>query len=455
MSNSVQVDLVSVKRKKMFLLVGIMAGILGISLVAVWVSKSNNKQGFMPAESKKLASTNIASPGEQIRPEDVWRAMSEAQIKNLESKDKERSEQIKQILEELERTKKEAKKQGKDRSDTDKNARAPDAHLPPLPPQPPSRSTPVPANQVAVGPQRHNPYAPMPGKGLNGQPVQNSGPSTGIMTVNFGEAQTSAAKGFAKTASATDKKKVRRTVDHYIPSGSFTAAILLGGIDAPTGGQAQHNPQPIVAQLVNTAILPNKYRYDIRTCHVVGAGYGDISSERAYVRLESLACVLRDGTVVDTKVKGFMADETGKAGMRGRVVTKTGQVLANALIAGIASGIGKAFQQTAQIQSISPLGSTTSIDKDKVAQAAAGSGLSTSMDKLADYYIKLADQLFPVIEIDSGRKIDVVFTEGVDLGKFDAQQSAEAAPSSNVVPRANITNRPALKNAAQQSSEGS
>jgi len=444
MSQNEPVDLASIKRKKMVLLVGIMAGIMGVSLTAVWISSSDKKTSMIPTNSKKIPTTSIASPGEQIRPEDVWRAMSEAQIKNLESSKKESDEKLKRLTEDFEKFKKEGDKGTrpvKEGSD-DKGKRSADAHVPPLPPL--HQAGAAPPTGVAVGPER---YSPNGMAARPGQPAakQNAVPTTGIMTVNFSNVATDATKGFANGVTGKDKKKERRTVDHYIPSGSFTPAILLGGIDAASGGSAQHNPQPVVAQLVDTAILPNKYRYDVKSCFVVGAGYGDISAERAYVRLESLSCVLRDHTVVDVQVKGALFDETGKAGLRGRVVTKTGQILANALLAGIASGIGKAFQQTAQVQSISPLGTTSTIDSGKIGQAALGSGISTSMDKLADYYIKLADQVFPIIEVDSGRKVDVVFTQGVDLGKFDAQQ-ADVVPSSAPSATPNISKQTSVRN---------
>ena len=35
------------------------------------------------------------------------------------------------------------------------------------------------------------------------------------------------------------------------------------------------------------------------------------------------------------------------------------------------------------------------------------------MDRLAQYYISLAEKTFPIIEVDAGRSVDVVLTEGV------------------------------------------
>ena len=80
--------------------------------------------------------------------------------------------------------------------------------------------------------------------------------------------------------------------------------LLLGGLDAPTGGQAQRNSQPVLLRLMDNAVLPNQFRSKVKECFVVGAGFGDVSSERAYIRTESLSCITRDGMAIDVPVKG-------------------------------------------------------------------------------------------------------------------------------------------------------
>ncbi|HMZ01641.1 MAG TPA: conjugal transfer protein TraB, partial [Burkholderiaceae bacterium] len=53
-----------------------------------------------------------------------------------------------------------------------------------------------------------------------------------------------------------------------------------------------------------------------------------------------------------------------------------------------------------------------------------GTGVGRALDRLAQYYIKLAENTFPVIEVDAGREIDVVITKGV---RIDVPMSAAAA----------------------------
>jgi conjugal transfer pilus assembly protein TraB len=261
-------------------------------------------------------------------------------------------------------------------------------NLPPLPPLPP-----LPAN---------------PGAGMNSDGQLALPRPPGIATFEVSDAKVSPP---AAGGQGADQKDARS----YVPSGSFFRAVLLGGLDAPTGGQAQSNPHPVLMRVQDNAFLPNRYRFKIKECFALGASYGDISAERAYIRLESLSCVRRDGKAIDVPVKGYVVGEDGKAGMRGRLISKQGQVLANALLAGIGAGIGQAFQQSAMTVSTSPLGSIGSVDPGKQVQAGLGTGVGKALDRLSQYYITLAEKMFPIIEIDAGRTVEVVFTKGFSL----------------------------------------
>ena len=295
------------------------------------------------------------------------------------------------------------------------------AMLPPVPPRPTMASA---ASSIKMPP------GPGLGPGLPGQlngppmPYQDDGIETGSMD----DPATPAAPGSrAMNATPSAPAKPVKTVGNYVPSGTFVRAVLLSGLDAPTGGQAQSNPQPVLLRMVDDSQLPNRFRSHMKECHIVATGYGDLSSERAYIRTESLSCITQSGAALDVPIKGYVAGEDGKAGMRGRLVTKQGQVLANALIAGIGSGLGQAFQQNATLTSTSALGTTTSVEPGKQFQAGVTAGVGKAFDRLAQYYITLAEKLFPVIEVGAGRTVDVVLTKGADLpigdvGSDDASQ---------------------------------
>lgn len=235
----------------------------------------------------------------------------------------------------------------------------------------------------------------------------------------------------AATSSPTPATADARTLSTFLPV-SFTRGTLLGGLDAPTGGQSQSNPHPVLIRLSDNSVLPNRFRGEYRDCFVIAAGYGDISSERAYLRTENLSCVRADGAALEVRIQGSVYGEDGKVGMRGRLVTKQGQMLANALLAGVVSGIGQGLATSSTSYSTSALGTIATASGADAYRAGLGTGVGRALDRLAQYYIKLAENTFPVIEVDAGREIDVVITKGVriDLPPSGSEQRAGANPPS-------------------------
>lgn len=205
---------------------------------------------------------------------------------------------------------------------------------------------------------------------------------------------------------------------NWIPSGSFVPGVLVSGLDAPTGTASSRNPHPVLIHLTETSRLPSLRRMDIARCHVTGASYGQLASERAYIRLERIACVLRSGDVIDTKIKGYVAGEDGKTGIRGRLVSKQGKILSRGILAGFASGFGGAVESSSSTAGVvaGPTFTTVSRRSSRdIVKTGIGGGAGEAGRLLAEYYLKLAEEVFPVIEIDAGRHIDVIITEGMEL----------------------------------------
>lgn len=420
MSENPRVTPAVAKRRQYLLLAAIVTLVAGAALLSVLLTSPRETD----PRALKLKTTNILAPGAQVDPRDAWRGQADAQLKAVEQKSREVSQRNSEL-------------EGQNKNMLERLRKLEQASLTPLPPPPVAAPAARPSfgpdrvpgdpSDIASNPQRLPP--PPPPRPASQAPLPASAPSmagalptpSGIISVTLSDGSgAKAAKGPADSSKAP--AAASRDTRRYIPSGAFTRAVLLGGLDAPTGGQAQRNPQPVLLRLIDHAVLPNDFRSRIKSCFVVGASYGDISSERAYIRTESISCVTRDGTAIDMPMKGYVAGEDGKAGMRGRLVSKQGQLLANALVAGIASGIGHAFQQSSTTFSVSPLGSTSTLDPGKQLEAGVGAGVGRALDRLAQYYISLAEKVFPVIEIDAGRTVDVVVTQG-----FSLQSSLDAA----------------------------
>ena len=89
----------------------------------------------------------------------------------------------------------------------------------------------------------------------------------------------------ASTGTGAAPPAARATADDavLVPAGSILRGVLLSGMDAPTGRQARRDPYPALVRIKHDAILPNRFRADVRECFLVAAGYGDLASERAYL----------------------------------------------------------------------------------------------------------------------------------------------------------------------------
>lgn len=226
-------------------------------------------------------------------------------------------------------------------------------------------------------------------------------------------------KVFTDTSIEKDKKKETDTKTKKeakqskltLSSGSFMRATLLNGIDAPTDFSAKSEPYPVLLNIDDITKLPNFYRLNLRNCYVVGAGYGNLADERAYIRTEKLSCVSESGKVIDVKLKGHIIGEDGKLGLRGTLVSKQGQLIAQSLIAGTLGGLAKAFkpQQSVSINLNSNGNDGTSAPSaEDLFKSAGAEGVSTAANKVADFYLKMAEKIFPIIEIGAGRKVDIL-----------------------------------------------
>ena len=202
-------------------------------------------------------------------------------------------------------------------------------------------------------------------------------------------------------------------VNHmYMPSGAMIIGTLITGLDAPTGRGAVKDPVPVLVRVKKEAILPNRFRADVKECFMLAAGAGDLASERAYLRAETISCVRYDKSIIDLKVQAYAVDSDGKAGLRGRLVSKQGAALGKAIIASFAEGVSQAFSGNNRINARDGYNSEV---YSQGMEAGAVGGFSSALDRVAQYYLDLADSMHPVLEIDAGRPITFVMVKGQEM----------------------------------------
>jgi conjugal transfer pilus assembly protein TraB len=223
--------------------------------------------------------------------------------------------------------------------------------------------------------------------------------------------------GGDKPAVIKESKKAAK-VYAYMPAGSMVEAVLMNGMDAPTSAVSQKNPVPAVMRVKSDAILPNHFTHDIKECFVLVSGFGVMSSERAQLRTETYSCIRENGQVLEGKLDGYVVGEDGRVGARGRLVSKQGSLIAKSLAAGVLSGIGQAVtpMNVPQLNlNPSSMVQTQTTDVGTIAQTGVARGLSDASKAAAHFYLEIAREMTPVVEIDAGRKLTIVLIKGVEF----------------------------------------
>lgn len=205
---------------------------------------------------------------------------------------------------------------------------------------------------------------------------------------------------------------------NFIFASTSAKCVLLGSVTVSAGISSPSNPQPVLLQIIDAGNLPNDVKGFLKGARIIGAAYGELSSESVVIRLERLVKIdKKRGIGIDIPVKGYVTSEYGNTRIKGVVYDKAGAIVRNAAVAGFLSGMSSfvasngnsnvTFEPNSGLAQFSPQAGA------KLLEQGASKGIGNAVDKYADFIIKRAEQLQPVIKIDGGRVFEVVFTESV------------------------------------------
>ena len=216
-----------------------------------------------------------------------------------------------------------------------------------------------------------------------------------------------------------------RSLKSWLPAGSYADAVVLAGVDASVGVTSQGDPRPVLLRLTGPARSAAEggeaLEADVAGCTLTGAAYGELSSEKVYVRLRTLTCAGPEReTVIETQVAGFVAGR-GKVGVRGPVVSREGALVEKAFLAGLVSGAGETAANVLQAPG-NGAGEGGAASLADLGRAGLGAGAGSAGRRVADYLIRRAEQYQPVIQLQTGTRVTVVFIEGARIdGREDIQ----------------------------------
>jgi conjugal transfer pilus assembly protein TraB len=382
--------------------------IIIILLVLAYAYFTNPSRQLANSNQQRPVVVDMSTPGKSSDPIQNWVLQNENKLRAYEDKQAQQQEETDKKIRDLMDEIKKLNQNNETLSARIKSQPGNQATrgFPPIP-LPPRSSLPVNQPQVLA----------LPGEGTN-NPEKASraleGSDKSLMNRVLLSPET--APRIIKIKFQKKGKKKKPHIRDTIPAGSFGQAVLLSGLDAPTGGLAERNPHPVLLELIDNGNLPNRYKHRVKQCRVVGSGTGNISDERAYIRLERLTCILKNGDIISEVATGTITGEDGKNGLRGNLVTKQGQLIANAFWAGSLSSIGTAIAQSYTTVATTATGTVSTLDPDKLLESGVAGGVGTTMDKIADWYFKRAEETYPIIEISAGRIVNLFLTEDLPLG---------------------------------------
>ncbi len=262
-------------------------------------------------------------------------------------------------------------------------------------------------------------YAPPPGGTAQG----GARPADALTTPSRAEVKLVAfqsSKPSGNASRAPTGTTVYSDSPDYLPANSYATATVIVGVDAKAGVQSQADPLPVLLRLTGAArsvadggkLLTTK----VQGCLVNGAAVGDLSSEKVYIKLQKMTCPQPGGRYAVSEVNGYVAFG-GKAGVRGRVVSREGTLVTQAFIAGALGGFGRGFSANTNSvfsgTNIATDGKRSKLGTGDILSGGIGEGVTTAADSVSKYLIERAEQYQPVIEMPTGISVNVVFLDGV------------------------------------------
>lgn len=226
----------------------------------------------------------------------------------------------------------------------------------------------------------------------------------------------------------TDRDIARpKSSRNFIPETAYVSGVLLGGISVSTGAFSSSEPTPVIIRITDRGNLPKNFEVDLKSCRILGSSYGDLSSERAIIRAEVMSCNdITSEQIITTKIAGMAFGDDGVNGVKGKVVQTSTKQLQHAFLGGVLSGFAGAAKSGEQFTftGAGAINTKQSPFKDRLKDSTLG-GMGTAGEKIADYYLRQAENMSPVLQIPAGSRVDVVFTKGAYIGSQNVRRNIE------------------------------
>ena len=209
-----------------------------------------------------------------------------------------------------------------------------------------------------------------------------------------------------------EKKSKPKVTKEYLklPDGSIVEGTVVTGIYAPVTDKQW---LPTLINVDEAFYGPNDTRVPLKNCKVLAKAQGDYTTQRAYVKLYKLSCVLPDGRAVSFPIEGYAADSRDSAlGVHGKLISVTGNYIVGSFLTSFLSGYSSALSHTQVSNTITSSGATVSSITGSATRYAGLAGTSQAFNMLAQYYQSKLNKLVDMIYVPSGKRVWLVIQKG-------------------------------------------
>ncbi len=256
-------------------------------------------------------------------------------------------------------------------------------------------------------------------------------------------------KEIARKKRLVQKEKINNT--YHVMVG-LTKAYMITGVYAPAFTAGDSEPLPVLLQAEGDVLIPNDDAESVDKCFFIGSAKGNMNSTTADIRLVSISCSLNGGKkMIEGAISGWVIGKNGVPGIEGELLHKNGAFLSRTFVSGFLETFANAFGGSkptsiplgGAVANGSSVGLGSSI-KSNVGTAVSG-GASTVFGKLGKYYLKMAEQIFPVIEVKGGQEVSILLKGGEDITikdfhKANISQMEDDIEENNDIDVENIVN---------------
>lgn len=217
--------------------------------------------------------------------------------------------------------------------------------------------------------------------------------------------------------STTDKD----TLPSFTLMPGFAKGVIVAGANVPTMQANATDAKPVWISINSDALIANNDFMNLKDCLVLATATGDLISSRALIRLSKLSCSMTDFEgkkyKIEQKIEGWVYGEEGTMGVKGRLVSKEGEIIKKGIPLALVEGAINMLSKTNNY-AIFPNGLTTQTATSNPLQEftnGGATGTTKILNKFSEYYLKILENLNPYVEVKVKREVTIAFKGGEKL----------------------------------------